>query len=176
MALIEYLESDDWKEVLRKNLDSALDVLKNDRFRTTSSSVDDLRSWLTAGGVGRVREHLNRQMEQRQFPPDKRAAINDFLEQLSERTDIGFWTWWRRAFFLHRSRSGSRLAVSRRSRSMSCGAESWRENGRSKTGCTPMGGRTRKSPRSIGSSMNGCCGEGSSNRRIPGRQFTSEVD
>src|SRR4051812_29822278 len=82
MSLIEHLEPDDWKEVLRRNFEYALDVLKNDRFRTVSSSVDDLRSWLAAGGVSRVREHLNDQMETRRFPEAKRATVNDFLDEL----------------------------------------------------------------------------------------------
>jgi len=63
MSLIEHLETDGWKEILRRNFEYAVEVLKNDRFRTVSSSVDDLRSWLTAGGVSRVREHLNNQMD-----------------------------------------------------------------------------------------------------------------
>lgn len=82
MSLIEHLETDDWKEILRRNFEYALEVLKNDRFRTVSSSVDDLRSWLTAGGVSRVREHLNNQMEMRRFPVTKRVAVNDFLDEL----------------------------------------------------------------------------------------------
>src|SRR3954447_2414372 len=82
MSLIEHLESNDWQEVLRRNFEYALEVLKNDRFRTVSSSVDDLRSWLAAGGVSRVKEHLNDQMEMRRVPSTKRAAVNDFLEEL----------------------------------------------------------------------------------------------
>jgi hypothetical protein len=82
MSLIEHLESDDWREILRRNFEYALEVLKNDRFRTVSSSVDDLRSWLAAGGVSRVREHLNDQMEMRRFPETKKAAVNDFLDEL----------------------------------------------------------------------------------------------
>lgn len=82
MSLIEHLESDDWKAVLRRNFECTLEVLKEDRFRTVSSSVDDLRSWLAAGGVSRVKEHLNDQMEMRRFPAAKRAAVNDFLDDL----------------------------------------------------------------------------------------------
>jgi len=82
MALIEHLESDQWQEVLRRNFEYALEVLKNDRFRTVSSSVDDLRSWLAAGGVRRVREHLNDQMKIRRFSSAKKAAVNDFLNEL----------------------------------------------------------------------------------------------
>ena len=82
MALIEHLESDDWQATLRRNFDYALEVLKEDRFRSVSSSVDDLRSWLAAGGVSRVREHLNDQMEMRRFSSAKQAAVNDFLDEL----------------------------------------------------------------------------------------------
>jgi len=82
MALIEYLESDDWQAILRRTFEYTLEVLKEDRFRSVSSSVDDLRGWLAAGGVGRVREHLNDQMEVRRFSPAKQAAVNDFLDEL----------------------------------------------------------------------------------------------
>jgi len=82
MALIENLEHKDWQDFFCKSFRYALEVLKNDRFRQVGSSVDDLRSWLTAGGVSRVREHLNKQMEMRGFPAARKAAINDSLEQL----------------------------------------------------------------------------------------------
>jgi hypothetical protein len=44
--------------------------------------VDDLISWLTAGGVNRVKEHLNDQMEIRRFPSAKKAAVNNLLDDL----------------------------------------------------------------------------------------------
>ncbi len=82
MALIENLERNDWQEFLRGSFEYALYILKNDRFRSVGSSVDDLRSWLGFGGISRVREALNNQMEMRRFSPARKAAINDFLEQL----------------------------------------------------------------------------------------------
>ena len=82
MALIENLERDGWQEFLRDSFRYALEVLKKDRFRPVGSSVDDLKSWLAAGGVARVREHLNMQMEMRRFPSAWKAAVNDCLEQL----------------------------------------------------------------------------------------------
>jgi hypothetical protein len=82
MALIENLEHDGWEKFFRDSFRYALEVLKTDRFRLVGSSVDDLRTWLSVGGVARVREHLNRQMEMRGFPPDRIAAVNDCLEQL----------------------------------------------------------------------------------------------
>ena len=82
MALIEHLEDARWEEFLRNSFRYALEVLKNDRFRPVGSSVDDLRSWLAVGGVARVREHLNNQMEMRRFAPSLKAAVNDCLEQL----------------------------------------------------------------------------------------------
>ena len=82
MALIERLELDNWKEILRMNFEYALEVLKNDRFRPVSSSVDDLRSWLAYGGVSRVKEHLNNQMDMRRFSSAKKAEVNEFLDQL----------------------------------------------------------------------------------------------
>ncbi len=83
MSLIEYLEREDCEEVLRSRFQYALEVLKNDRFRTVGSAVDDLRGWLTAGGVARVRKHLNSQMEGRRFSPERKLALNNCLEQLA---------------------------------------------------------------------------------------------
>ncbi len=82
MALIENLEHEGWEKFLRDSFRYALEVLKNDRFRSVGSSVDDLKSWLTAGGVARVREHLNKQMEMRRFPLSRKVAVNDCIEQL----------------------------------------------------------------------------------------------
>ena len=82
MALIEHLERDHWREFLRDIFAYTLDVLKNDRFRHLGSAADDLRGWLTAGGIPKVKERLNRQMEMRRFPPAQQAEINQFLEQL----------------------------------------------------------------------------------------------
>jgi hypothetical protein len=82
VALIEHLERDDWQEVLRGFFEYALDVLKKDRFRQVGSAVDDLRSWLACGGMSRVKEHLNNQMEMRGFSSIKKTTVNGFLEQL----------------------------------------------------------------------------------------------
>lgn len=83
MALIEHLERDNWREFLRDTFKYTLDVLKNDRFRSVGSAADDLRSWLAAGGLPRVKEHLNRQMEMRRFSEAYRAEVHQFLEQLA---------------------------------------------------------------------------------------------
>ena len=90
MALIEHLERDNWEEFLSRSFEYALDVLKNDRFRSVGSAVDDLRSWLARGGINRVKERLNDQMEMRQFSPERRAEVNRLLEQLGEsnRTEL----------------------------------------------------------------------------------------
>ena len=86
MALIEHLEREGWEEFLRDMFRYTLDVLENDRFRAVGSSVDDLRSWLARGGVARVRERLDAQMDARRFPPSRRAAVNDCIEQLVRET------------------------------------------------------------------------------------------
>ena len=82
MALIEHLERDGWEEFFRGSFQYALEVMKHDRFRSVGSSVDDLRSWLARGGVARVREQLDRQMEMRRFSPSRTAAVNECLDQL----------------------------------------------------------------------------------------------
>jgi hypothetical protein len=83
MSLIEYLEGDNWQEVLRRNFESALWLLKTDRYGMTSSAIDDLKSWLVMGGVNRVKEHLDRQMHLRRFSTAKQAEINAFVDQLT---------------------------------------------------------------------------------------------
>jgi hypothetical protein len=82
MALIEHLERDGWREFLCNTFEYTLDVLKNDRFRHIGSAADDLRSWLAAGGVARVRAYLNEQMERRQFSTARQTKVNECLEYL----------------------------------------------------------------------------------------------
>ena len=82
MSLIEHLDEQGWEEFLRSTFEYVLWVLRNDRFRSVGSAVDDLRSWLAAGGVERVRHHLEEQMERRRFPPSRRSAVNDCIERL----------------------------------------------------------------------------------------------
>ena len=82
MALIEHLEHEGWEEFFRDMFRYTLDVMKNDRFRSVGSSVDDLRSWLAAGGVARVRKRLDEQMDMRRFPPSRKSAVNDCFEQM----------------------------------------------------------------------------------------------
>jgi len=82
MALIDNLHHDDWQEFLRNCFQYTLKLLKEDRFRYAGSSVDDLKSWLSVGGVARVREHLNNQMTMCRFSSARKKAINDCLEQL----------------------------------------------------------------------------------------------
>ena len=89
MALIENLEHEGWEKFLRDSFRYALEVLKNDRFRSVGSSVDDLKSWLTAGGVARVSEHLNKQMEMRRFPLSRKSAINDSIQSGAGGVKIG---------------------------------------------------------------------------------------
>ena len=84
MALIENLEREGWEEFLRNCFRYALEVLKEDRFRPIGSSADDLRSWLTAGGVARVRYHLREQMEMRGLSVDRQADIKRCIDELVE--------------------------------------------------------------------------------------------
>jgi hypothetical protein len=83
MSLIEYLEGDNWQEVLRRNFESALWLLKTDRYGMTSSAIDDLKSWLAIGGVNRLKEQLDRQMHLRRFSTAKQAEINAYVDQLT---------------------------------------------------------------------------------------------
>ena len=83
MALIENLEGDNWHSYLDSCFEQAIELLAHDRFRWVGSSIDDLKSWLTAGGVSRVKSHLNKQMELRQFSSERKVAINDALNSLA---------------------------------------------------------------------------------------------
>jgi hypothetical protein len=56
LALVENLEQNNWEEFFRRSFEYTLDVMENDRFRSVGSSVDDLRSWLARGGIGRIKE------------------------------------------------------------------------------------------------------------------------
>lgn len=82
MALIENLEGENWEDFLRSSFKYTLEVLKKDRYRTVGSSVDDLRSWLTSGGVSRVREQLNSQMDLRRFNETRQKEVNNCFDDL----------------------------------------------------------------------------------------------
>jgi hypothetical protein len=82
MALIEYLEHNNWREALRRSFEGAIALLQTDRFGRCSSAVDDVKSWLTNGGVSRVQLQLDREMKNRRLDEDYQKEIRDFLEQL----------------------------------------------------------------------------------------------
>lgn len=82
MALIENLEQEGWEAFFQDSFDYVLYVLKHDRFRHVGSSVDDLRSWLAAGGVAHARKRLNEQMEMRGFSPAQQLAVNTCFDEL----------------------------------------------------------------------------------------------
>ena len=83
MALIEYLEDDNWRSVLRRSFEGAIALLQTDRFRSTSSAIDDIRSWLTSGGVSRV-QFQDRQMEGYRLTLERQSEIRDFLLVLAQ--------------------------------------------------------------------------------------------
>ena len=82
MSLIEYLERNNWREVLRRSFEGAIILLQTNRFGRCSSAVDDIKSWLTSGGVSRVQLQLERQMKGRRLDKERQSEIRDFLEQL----------------------------------------------------------------------------------------------
>ncbi|KYC37849.1 hypothetical protein WA1_04905 [Scytonema hofmannii PCC 7110] len=88
MALIEYLERGDWRGVLRRSFEGAITLLQTDRFRPTSSAVDDVKSWLTNGGVSRVQLQLDREMKGRRLEENHQREIRDFLEQLIQENQL----------------------------------------------------------------------------------------
>jgi hypothetical protein len=84
MSLIENLEQDGWEAFLRDTFDYTLYVLSEDRFRSVGSSVDDLRSWMAAGGVPLVLRHLEEGMERRRLPAERCAGIRRCMGELVE--------------------------------------------------------------------------------------------
>lgn len=82
MSLIEHLDGERWEEFLRSTFEYVLWVLKHDRFRSVGSAADDLRSWLAVGGVGRVRHHLDKQMEMLRFPQARKSAVHHCIDEL----------------------------------------------------------------------------------------------
>jgi hypothetical protein len=83
MALIEYLEREDWRGALQRSFEGALQLLKtDDRFRMTSSSIDDMRSWFVIGGASRVQQQLDREMNARRLVNERQVEIRDRLKQL----------------------------------------------------------------------------------------------
>lgn len=83
MALIENLDKDDWREFLVSMFDYTLYVLKNDRFCSAGSALDDLRAWLACGGVSRVKHHLRYQMGQLRYSADKQTDVLACVDQLA---------------------------------------------------------------------------------------------
>lgn len=76
MSLIENLERENWQPFLQNAFQRALELLGSDRLQWAGSSIDDLKSWLTVGGISRIRYHLNQQMQIRQFSPQRVQAIH----------------------------------------------------------------------------------------------------
>jgi hypothetical protein len=83
MALIEYLEKDDWREFLEPLFSSILKRMKQGDYDYGGSATDDLWGWLGAGGVSRVKHHLAKQMRDLRFPADKQAELLACVEQLA---------------------------------------------------------------------------------------------
>ncbi|MCP3961418.1 MAG: hypothetical protein GY719_26530 [bacterium] len=88
MSLIEHLDREGWEDFLRGTFEFSLELLKNDRFRYAGSAVDDMKSWLAVGGVGRVKHHLSNQMETLGYSPDKMLAANNLLDELAQQHRI----------------------------------------------------------------------------------------
>ena len=76
MALIKHLESDNQKDLLRDFFEQTLFIIKTDSFKNVGSSVDDLRAWISQGGLSRVRYSLNKQRHSRGFPDKKKQTVS----------------------------------------------------------------------------------------------------
>ena len=85
MGLIENLERPGWQDFLSRTFDYTLAVLATDRFRRVGSSADDLRAWLTAGGISRVKQALDEQMEARGIDDEQQEEVRLLVESLIEK-------------------------------------------------------------------------------------------
>jgi len=82
MSLIENLLDDAWEPNLRRTFVFVLHVLTTDPFTDVGSSADDLRAWIRAGGVERVREALKRELDVCRVPAPHSEAVLAGLERL----------------------------------------------------------------------------------------------
>ncbi|BAZ37701.1 hypothetical protein NIES4101_36240 [Calothrix sp. NIES-4101] len=85
MALIEYLDRDDWRDVLRRSFNGAIRCdrfTEKGRWKMTSSAIDDMRSWLTGGGINRVQLQIDRQMDSYRLASERQREVRNFLKQL----------------------------------------------------------------------------------------------
>lgn len=83
MSFIENLARDDWRAFMRRTLTFTLEILRTDRFRVLGSSADDLRAWLTQGGVPGVRRALIEQMNGLRLDPPRQAEVLGHLADLA---------------------------------------------------------------------------------------------
>ncbi|MCP4397969.1 MAG: hypothetical protein GY801_11825 [bacterium] len=84
MSLIEHLDTPNWESTLRGTFEYALEVLRTDRFRHVGSAVDDMRAWLSFGGVERVRKALRQQMESLRYSTEQQEAILSCIDRLEQ--------------------------------------------------------------------------------------------
>ena len=82
MALIENLEREGWEQFFSEMFRYALWTLRHNRFGHVGSSVGDLRSWLVAGGIPRIRHNLEYSMAVRRFPEDRAIKITKRIDKL----------------------------------------------------------------------------------------------
>ena len=82
MGLFEHLEQENWQEFVEDVFRYVLEVLKEDPHRSLGSAGDDLRAWLSRGGVDRVRHHLKDMMTRHGFPPSRQAEVMAVIEGL----------------------------------------------------------------------------------------------
>jgi len=85
MSFIEHLDSDNWQQNFMLFFEGTLAVLEEDPFMPVGSATDDLRAWLRAGGIARVRLLLAEQVVSRGYPVAKQQAILDFLPVLAQK-------------------------------------------------------------------------------------------
>ena len=75
MSLVEHLEESHWQQMLDGATAAALGALSKDPCRTLGSSADDMRAWLSSGGVSRVRAVLKEQMAGRRIDAQRQAEV-----------------------------------------------------------------------------------------------------
>lgn len=135
MSLIEHLESEIGKKFSAGTLNIHW-MFEKQSIPNSLQLSGRSEKLAAAGGVSRVREHLNDQMEMRRFPATKKAAVNDFLDELVRENRARLLDLMAQEVLAPRSRSSSRLAASWSHSLRICGTASWQGKGHSKTGCS----------------------------------------
>lgn len=82
MSFIEHMAHDNWADDFKLFFEGTLASLEDDPFMHLGSAMGDLRSWVTRGGIARLRWMLTDQMQKLHYSEEKQTAVLGCLNQL----------------------------------------------------------------------------------------------